>query len=105
MPLKIPPDILRDVSKTVALKARIKALLQAEVGDYHESGRLSYLLMELGIEAFRKAGVPPFLVTALTSMICHGSSAEKALEALMVLQHDQNKAEAVTTGNPDYTVN
>lgn len=100
MPIRVPPEVLKDAGKTVALKARIKAVLEAEVGDYHESARLSYVLLEIGIEAFARSGVPQDLVGMLFNAICHGASMDKALQALMLLSEEGTPAPA-TDSRPD----
>ncbi|MET0742981.1 MAG: hypothetical protein ABWY78_06380 [Microvirga sp.] len=94
-------DLIADIGRQVQVKNDVIDTLRKHAQDPDQSARLAFALLEIGIDAFRHAGMGPFLVMALCQMIAHGATTETALKALMAVheeddlldQHDPSRKE------------
>jgi hypothetical protein len=83
-------DLLVDVGKQVQLKREVLDTLKQAGRDPRESARVAFLLMEIGLDAFRTSGMSPFMAMALIQLIAHGATMERALKALMLIQEEDD---------------
>lgn len=83
-------DLIVDVAKQNQLKRDVLETLKKHTHDPEQSARVAFVLLEIGIDAFRRGGLGPFLVQSLFSMIAHGATTERALKALMLIQEEDD---------------
>ncbi len=88
-------DLIADIGKQVQTKRDVIDTLKKHAQDPDESARLAYSLIEIGIDAFRRAGMGPFLCMALCQLIAHGSTSERALKALMLIQDEDDTKDQI----------
>ena len=88
-------DLIADIGKQRQLQQDILESLKKHGQNPDESARVAFSLIELGINAFRRSGMGPFLVMALCQMIAHGATTERTLKALMLIQEEDDLMDQV----------
>lgn len=81
-------ELIVDIGKQVQVHKDVLETLKKHTQDPSTSARLAFALIEIGINAFRVAGMSPFLVMAMCQMIAHGATTETSLKALMLIQEE-----------------
>jgi hypothetical protein len=79
-----------DVGRQVQLKRELVDDLTKAGHNPQASARVAYVLLEIGLDAFRQSGMSPFLVMALVQLIAHGATMERSLKALMLIQEEDD---------------
>ena len=83
-------DLIVDVGKQVKLKRELVEELAKAGHNPNESARVAYVLLEIGLDAFRASGMGPHITMALIQLIAHGATMERALKALMLIQEEDD---------------
>lgn len=94
-------DLIADIGRSVQAKRDIVDTLKRHGHDPEQSARVSFALMEIGLEGFRQSGMGPFLAMALIQMIAHGATMERALKAVMLIQEEDDLKDEIDPRRKD----
>lgn len=81
-------DLIADYGKQSQLQKDVLDTLKKHQQDPESSARLAWALIEIGMTAFRQGGMCPHHLMLITTLIAHGSTTERGLKALMLVQEE-----------------
>ena len=94
-------DLIADIGRQVQTKNDLIDTLKKHAKDPEQSARVAFALIEIGIDAFRRSGMGPFLVMAMCQLIAHGATTERSLKALMLIQDEDDAKDQIDPGRKE----
>lgn len=89
-------DLLISVAKDQRKKDEISRILTEAGVKIDGSARVAFALLELAVEAFRKHGISPCMLSPILQLKAHGATSERMLKVLMELQQDEELMDDAT---------